>query len=41
MSCARQGPALDLSSKEDELRLPLPLQTIEDREHVTITIEQG
>lgn len=26
---------------EDEFRLGLPLQTIEDREHGTITIEQG
>jgi hypothetical protein len=26
---------------EDEFRLSLPLQTIEDREHGTITIEQG
>lgn len=27
--------------EEDEFRLSLPLQTIEDREHGTITIEQG
>lgn len=27
--------------KEDEFRLSLPLQTIEDREHRTVTIEQG
>jgi len=26
---------------EDEFRLSLPLQTIEDREHGTLTIEQG
>lgn len=26
---------------EDEFRLSLPLQTIEDREHRTIAIEQG
>ncbi len=27
--------------EEDEFRLSLPLQTIEDREHGTLTIEQG
>lgn len=27
--------------EEDEFRLSLPLQTIEDRVHGTITIEQG
>jgi hypothetical protein len=26
---------------EDEFRLSLPLQTIEDRKHGTLTIEQG